>query len=174
MESALEVIIGYGGNYYLDRPTKEHSMKTSLKTLVTTTVLMTYMFSALGSVFAQPDPSLDPISPSSIDPERELVITDLSVIEHPILTDPTSDTPYWTFKYLMEQMSTNQDTSQFVQTWLEQWLVDQPVGFGNSPARTSMQELVIDPWLEASGGNELDLTIAPFKLLAIVNRMDMI
>ena len=79
MESALEVIIGYGGNYYLDRPTKEHSMKTSLKTLVTTTVLMTYMFSALGSVFAQPDPSLDPISPSSIDPERELVITDLSL-----------------------------------------------------------------------------------------------
>ena len=173
MESALEVIIGYGGNYYLDRPTKEHSMKTSLKTLVTTTVLMTYMFSALGSVFAQPGPSLDPINPSSIDPERELVITDLSVIEHPILTDPTSDTPYWTFKYLMEQMSINQDTSQFVQTWLEQWLVDQPVGFGNSPARTSMQELVIDPWLAASGGNELDLTIAPFKLLAIVNRMDM-
>ena len=112
MESALEVIIGYGGNYYLDRPTKEHSMKT----LVTTTVLMTYMFSALGSVFAQPGPSLDPISPSSIDPERELVITDLSVIEHPILTDPTSDTPYWTFKYLMEQMSINQDTLQFVQT----------------------------------------------------------
>ena len=148
-------------------------MKTFLKTLGAAVVMMIFTFGTLTTVFAQPTPTPAAVSPRSIDPKRELVITDLSVIEHPELTDPTSETPYWTFKYLMEQMSVNQNTSEFVQAWLEQWLVDQSVGFGNSPARPAMQERVIRPWLDASGGSELDLNLAPFKLLAIVNRMDL-
>ncbi|MCH2202814.1 MAG: hypothetical protein MK102_12655 [Fuerstiella sp.] len=151
----------------------EYFMKPFRKNPGTAVVMVIFTFGTLTTVFAQPTPIPAAVSPRSIDPKRELVITDLSVIEHPKLTDPTSDTPYWTFKYLMEQMSVNQNTSEFVQAWLEQWLVDQPVGFGNSAARPSMQERVIGPWLEASGGSELDLNLAPFKLLAIVNRMDL-
>ena len=36
-----------------------------------------------------------------------------------------------------------------------------------------MRQLVTRPWLDASGGPRLDLTRAPFRLLAIVNRMDL-
>jgi hypothetical protein len=41
--------------------------------------------------------------------------------------------------------------------------------------RTPMQEEIIDPWVAASGGPgmPLDLSKAPFKLLAIVNRVDL-
>lgn len=154
-------------------PKKELAMKTTFSTLLNLSLALALFISSDLTVYAQPSPGLIPISPSSIDPERELVITDLSVIEHPILTDPSSDTPYWTFKYLMEQMSPNQNTSAFVQSWLSQWLVDQPSWFGSAPARQQMQQLVIDPWLNASGGNSLDLRIAPFKLIAIINRIDM-
>ena len=41
------------------------------------------------------------------------------------------------------------------------------------PARTSIQTLVINPWLTASGGTTLDMTKAPFRLLGIVARLDL-
>ena len=38
-----------------------------------------------------------------------------------------------------------------------------------------MQSELLDPWIAASGGpgGPLDLSIAPFSLLAIVNRLDL-
>jgi hypothetical protein len=60
-----------------------------------------------------------------------------------------------------------------VENWLNQWLEDQTVGHGVAIARSAMNDLIIDPWREASGGGRLDLNKAPFRLLAIVNRMDL-
>lgn len=108
-----------------------------------------------------------------IDIERVLMITDLKVVEHPIYTDPKSPAPYWTFKHLMTQMSGKVPPSKFVENWLNQWLEDQTVGHGVAVARSAMNDLIIAPWRKASGGGKLDLNKAPFKLLAIVNRMDL-
>jgi len=36
-----------------------------------------------------------------------------------------------------------------------------------------MRPIITDPWLQASGGSTLDLRKAPFRLAAIVNRMDL-
>ena len=41
------------------------------------------------------------------------------------------------------------------------------------PARPNIQTVVIAPWLAASGGKILDMTKAPFRLLAIVARLDL-
>jgi hypothetical protein len=61
----------------------------------------------------------------------------------------------------------------FTRRWLETWLSPQVINGDFVPPRPAMQSLVIDPWLAASGGGQLDLDIAPFRLLAIVNRADL-
>jgi hypothetical protein len=109
-----------------------------------------------------------------VDIAKELMITDLQVIEDPVRTDPNAGVnAVWTFKYLIEQMAGDSDPADFVMNWLMQWTVDQELNGSLSPARPQILEKVLDPWLAASGGRKLDLTLAPFKLLAIVNRMDL-
>lgn len=73
----------------------------------------------------------------------------------------------------MEQMAGDNDPAELTLRWLETWEQDQHVNGGTIPARTEIRQQVIDPWLQASGGDALDLSKAPFKLLAIVNRIDL-
>lgn len=102
------------------------------------------------------------------------MITDLRVVEDPVRTNPRmGPRATWTFKYLMENMAGRQNPSDFAMQWLQQWETDFEVNGSVAPARAAIRSLVIEPWLKASGGRRLDLTKAPFKLLAIVNRMDL-
>ncbi len=125
--------------------------------------------------------------------DEALVVTDLAVVQDPTRTndscDPGADNPdgVWTFKHLMTEMSTGSglSTSDFVVDWLSQWLTDQVVNGDLVEARTPMFDQVIRPWADASGvsssfvggvltlGGPLDLDIAPFRLSAIVNRIDL-
>jgi hypothetical protein len=85
----------------------------------------------------------------------------------------------WTFGYLMTQMANQPVTgihpSTFVRKWLDKWMSNQTVNGWTVAQRQKIKTLVIDPWVAASGGptRPLDLSIAPFKLLAIVNRIDL-
>jgi len=106
----------------------------------------------------------------SIDPKKELVITDLSVVNDLVRT--TGDGA-WTFGTLMKRMAGNHDPSQFTKEWLEHWITEQTVNGHDVEARKAMENFVIKPWLEKSGGQKLDLSKAPFRLLAIVNRADL-
>ena len=102
------------------------------------------------------------------------MITDLRVVEDPVRTNPRmGHRATWTFKYLIENMAGRQNPSDFVMQWLQQWETEFVVNGSVAPARAAIRSLVIEPWLRASGGRRLDLTKAPFKLLAIVNRMDL-
>jgi hypothetical protein len=110
--------------------------------------------------------------------ERELMVTDLGVVEDPTRTTwsgtlATSSDGAWTFGRLMTAMAGTQDPSAFVRTWLSQWETSQPIGGFTVPARTAIRSQVITPWLTASGGTRLDLTRSPFRLLAIVYRPDL-
>lgn len=122
--------------------------------------------------------------PSSIDPDKSLLITDPSVIEDPTRTfNPCTGigTPMgkWTFGYLMKEMAnqpaTGIDPSDFVRRWLAKWEAAQVVNGWNVPGRPSVRDTVTIPWELASGGlgSTLDLSKAPFRLLAIVNRIDL-
>jgi hypothetical protein len=117
-------------------------------------------------------------APQLIDPRRELLITDVSVVEDPVRTTWPAGAPVgaqaaWTFGRLMERMAGSTDPSAFVLAWLQQWEQDQTVNGFTAAARPSIQAVVIAPWLAASGGAKLNLRKAPFRLLAIVNRLDL-
>ncbi|PSL29864.1 choice-of-anchor X domain-containing protein [Chitinophaga ginsengisoli] len=125
--------------------------------------------------------------------ERSLMITDLGVIEDPTRTfnpctrkgDPDG---VWTFGHLITQMANTPATgisvNTFLQSWLEKWMAAQIINGDNVAARTNIFSVVILPWLQASNpgaiintGNwktfKFNLSLAPFRLLAIVNRLDL-
>ncbi|HXG48768.1 MAG TPA: hypothetical protein VNO52_14175, partial [Methylomirabilota bacterium] len=126
---------------------------------------------------------LPPMLP--IDPAKSLMITDLSVVEDPLRTfDPCTGagTPMgaWTFGRLMRDMANTPVTGipaeEFVRRWLRSWETDQVINFDTVTNRQfDIRNDIIIPWENASGGPgaPLDLAKAPFRLLAIVNRVDL-
>jgi hypothetical protein len=120
--------------------------------------------------------------PAAIDPMRSLLVRDTSVVEDATRTRgscaQTSMGP-WSFGYLMEQMANTPFTgvtgAQLTREWLDTWLTDQVVNGWTVHDRSLMQSLILDDWIAASGGpgQPLDLSKAPFRLLAIVNRLDL-
>lgn len=120
-----------------------------------------------------------------VDPQKSLVITNVKVVEDPTRTfNPCTGkgTPMgaWTFGRLMTNMANQPLTgitpSNFVRQWLNKWMADQTTANGWTAAkRQQIHNLVIAPWEAASGGTgmPLNLSKAPFRLLAIVNRVDL-
>lgn len=118
--------------------------------------------------------------PSAVDPRRELMITDLSVVNDPTRTyDLCNNTGNpngaWTFKTLMTNMAnqpmTGIDPAVFTENWLQSWNVNHTINTFPVPARPNIGALVLNSWPRIGG--KLDLNKAPFRLLAIVNRVDL-
>lgn len=132
-----------------------------------------------------------PVGPlSSVSYERELVIRSTDVVDDQCRTswNPLCSTTIrgkWTFGYLIQQIAGATDPSTFVLKWLESFEASPLVNGQPLAQRTGIRSKVITPWRQASGcsfvGNPLvdsspcllDFTKAPFRLLAIVNRMDL-
>jgi hypothetical protein len=122
------------------------------------------------------------VDPASIDPAQSLMIIDQRVVQDPTRTldpcDRSLGNPdgVWTFKYLVTQMvaGTGVDPADFVQQWLELWLMNQSVLSSGSSAesRVTMRNSVLTPWNKTAAG-KLDLDQSPFRLSAIVNRIDL-
>jgi hypothetical protein len=117
---------------------------------------------------------------------KSLLVTDLSVVEDPARTfDPchperSTKLGPWTFGRLMidmcNQSATGIDPSEFTRRWLRSWQHDLSINFdGVADRNPEIVAQVIADWEQASGGPgaPLDLGIAPFRLLAIVNRLDL-
>ncbi len=116
---------------------------------------------------------------------KSLMVTDLSVVEDPMRTfDPCTGRGTrlgpWTFGRLMIDMCngpvTGIDPGDFTRRWLRSWQTDQVIQFDTVTNRNpEILSQVIRDWEIASGGADkpLDLAIAPFRLLAIVNRVDL-
>lgn len=115
-----------------------------------------------------------------VDPERELLVTATSVVEDPARTfDPCTGagTPggAWTFAKLMRDMANHPSSGvkveEFVMNWLQTWNAPQSTLSFPVPARTAMQSVIAN-WPKLPNG-KLDVEKAPFRLLAIVNRLDL-
>lgn len=121
---------------------------------------------------------------------RELLITDLAVIDEPCRTTWTlgggcgANRGLWTFGELMTRMAGAVPPQVFVADWLHSWEVGNVVNGFPVPARPGIRGAIIDPWLIASGfaagdpivgggARPLDLKKAPFRLLGIANRVDL-
>jgi hypothetical protein len=107
-----------------------------------------------------------------IEPSAELAITALSVVEDPVRTAAGGA---WHFGTLMRAMAGDQDPSTLVRQWLSTWTTAQTINGLTVPARTQLMTRVMGPWEQRSGGasRPLDFSQAPFRLLAIMNRMDL-
>jgi len=122
---------------------------------------------------------------ATLDPGKTLLIRDTSVVNNSRTSDPClSNNPEdakkkWTFGYLMTQIANQAQTgktpSQLALSLLRQWERNDKVVNGELiPGRPAMKTLVTDKWLRASGNNgTLAMHKAPFRLLAIVNRVDL-
>lgn len=120
-------------------------------------------------------------SGDAVDPARSLLITDLRVVEDPARTfNPCTGegTPMgkWTFGHLVREIANKSATKikpiKLVKKWLKLWTTDQTVNGLVVQRRASIKSVVLDRWPKLASG-EFDLSRAPFKLLAIVNRVDL-
>jgi hypothetical protein len=128
---------------------------------------------------AHPDAEAQALScDDSIVVENELFIRDLAIVEDPVRTRWSGNGSNgaadgaWHFGKLMAAMAGQQDASEFVRSWLAHWSTDQTVNGFTAAARPRIGELLLDAWPKDHRG-KLDLSKAPLRLLAIVNRMDL-
>ena len=132
--------------------------------------------------------------------ERSLFITDLSVVEdqsrtYNVATEVGNPTGAWTFGTLMANMENGMHADGvrgFLKHWVKHWVTAQTVNGYVVPSRDFVMVNLIEPWLvKANPGVsiQVDLTtwegiwdntpvanirkFAPFKLTAIVNRLDL-
>ncbi len=137
-------------------------------------------------------PRRQEVALGSIDPARELLVTDVSVVEDARYTtwtpeaDPMAPEGGWSFGQLIAPLvpealkdAPDRGRSRFVLHWLRTWEQEQLINGQRVPARPAIRSLVIDPWRAASGCTgpdetcALDFSKAPFRLLAIVYRPDL-
>jgi hypothetical protein len=118
---------------------------------------------------------------------------ELLVVDEGVLADPRSKNGtlgHWSFRYLVENMvPAGMDPSAFVLEWLTEWdTVKQINGFPtdrpNELRGGQLMDRIICPWLKQTPANgcdakcgvcaerRLDMGRAPFRLIAIANRMD--
>lgn len=111
------------------------------------------------------------------DVDKELIIRHIPVVEDARTTGRGA----WTFANLMEQMvpavpgdvaSEQRAASVMVEEMLNTWSTTQNMQGTTTPVptRANMKTLILDKWPRI--GTNLDLTRAPLRLLAIVNRID--
>lgn len=100
--------------------------------------------------------------------EKELVVTNLGVVND---ATRTSGCGAWTFCGLMTSMAGANNPATMTRSWLNLWLTTYYVNGYPVNKLTRMQD-VINYWPKLANG-DLDLTRAPFRLLAIVNRSDL-
>lgn len=125
--------------------------------------------------------------------EKEMMVVDDAIINDERAKNARADGSAgpWSFRHLIEELvPQGTPTTEFVRTWLTDWVtikqlngfaVDQP----NEDRAANMNRLLMCPWLKrtpanacnadcsACGSYELDMKTAPFRLLAIVNRLDL-
>lgn len=114
-------------------------------------------------------------------PERSLMVVAPSVVEDPIrtfdvCTGAGNPNGAWTFNRLMTNMAnqpvTGVNPSDFVENWLRTWGTSTTVNTFPVNARSQVITQVLNTWPRLSNG-KLDLTLAPLRLLGIVNRVDL-
>jgi len=121
---------------------------------------------------------------------RELIIVDPVVVTSDRASNAVQGAPF-SFRTQMEWLAgSDQDPAVFSLTWLQEWTRVRTLGPHAAPVtpRPSAQRLLIDPWWRASAAEPEAPTSAgsyggateppalerlPFRLIAIVNRLDL-
>jgi hypothetical protein len=121
---------------------------------------------------------------TSIDRFKELVIVDDDVISDARSSNAKSG--HWSFRHVVEQLAPpGMGAAEFVSQWLETFMVPTKVNLYPVDKRESVLPLLLCPWWKQTPSNkcdadclncaakELDFAKAPFRLMAITNRIDL-
>lgn len=126
--------------------------------------------------------SLTPM-PFTGDEGKVLGINDTSVVSNPSFTydpcntdgtgnniDPDND---WSFKTLMANLNqgTGLTTQEFIHEWLTNWMTDSSVNGFVVPSRIGVKDYF--PGWNGIDALTLDINNLPFRLLAVMNRLDL-
>jgi hypothetical protein len=104
-------------------------------------------------------------------PSKELVITDPSVVNDARTSSATAGQP-WSFRFLIEQMApVGSDPADFMGAWLAE--LDTPEGAVNGFPVDVRKTAALRALWPTNAAGKLDLARAPFRLLAITNRIDL-
>lgn len=112
--------------------------------------------------------------------DRQFVITDPSVVNDACRTQwtgrdangnpcPADSVGHWTFGYIMKQISGNIPTEQFIEKWIKSWESTQTANNHTIAGRRDISLVINSNW----GLLKYIPENAPFRLLAIVNRIDL-
>jgi hypothetical protein len=121
----------------------------------------------------------------AVDRFKELMIVDDAVINDARTRNETAGV--WSFRHAVEAaLPAGANASSFLAAWLEDWESTKQVnGFTVDKEPRRISTTLVCPWLQATPQNQcdatcgtcvsrnLDLAKAPFRLIAIVNRMDL-
>jgi hypothetical protein len=131
-----------------------------------------------------PEPPL-PVEPvyADLDPELypALIVIDADTIEGPLASNTDADAPL-SFRAQMQWLAGDREPIDFTRAWIESWETVTAVGPAQAPVvpRPAARGLLLDPWSEASSGSAYpspsvlpSWSAAPFRLIAIVNRVDL-
>jgi hypothetical protein len=129
----------------------------------------------------------DPLAQCTIQVQR---FKELSIVDEAVMNDDRASNAkdgVWSFRYALEQIMGGSDPSEYILAWTENWAdTTQVNGFPTDvESRASgIHDFLVCPWLRRTPSNncdascsacaakKLDLAQAPFRLLAIVNRLD--
>ena len=125
------------------------------------------------------------ILPVTVNPEKTQMMTDTSIVADPGRTFDMCDVDGdgvignvngpWSFKTLMANMAnqplTGITTQQFIHEWLKKWMTNDTVNSFTIDARTNIQNFF--PGWDGINASTLDINQLPFRLLSIVNRIDL-
>jgi hypothetical protein len=110
-----------------------------------------------------------------INPLKELFIVDPSVVNSAEANNAGPTGGALSFHRTMRTLAGGQDVAAFTERFFNNWLTTQFVGRGVTEARPGVSQL-LNPsqgfWPRKDG--KLDMEKAPFRLLGVVNRMDLL
>lgn len=119
-----------------------------------------------------------------VDIFKEMIVVDEAVVGDERAKNASAGP--WSFRHLVEEMAPpGVAPADFVMRWLTSWQSDRRVNGFLIPARLDVKRVLICPWLRATPSNAcdftcsacqanvLDLSLAPFRLVAFANRIDL-
>lgn len=117
-------------------------------------------------------------SPHEVDPFKELIIVDDQVVRDPRAEGLGPWSAGYLFSQLLPPTATVKEKSDLVKSLVKRWFKDQVLPNGQvSYKRDSAEFIILCPWINESFNQsdckgDLDLSKSPFRLLGIVNRVD--
>lgn len=134
-----------------------------------------------GTPILVPGPVL-PWPAALVRPERSLMVTHPGVVEDPsrtfdACTGAGNPNGAWTFNRMMTNMANQPMTgvlpADFVENWMRTWGTSTSINTFPVNLRSQVITQVLNTWPRIASTGKLDLNRSPFRLLAIVNRIDM-